>query len=196
VAKARRGQPLRALGRHAPPPPRLPPSPSFPASLLSLHPLTHQCPANTTTPTGVTGASSVDECVLICDPGTWALVTQGPAAECWPCREGFYCPGGPQTGELIGERGRRWRWRGEERRWRGEEVFWAGATGRCGPAARPTSHALPPLHHTQPPQQTASPARSASPRWATSPRTPRPASSSARRARTRPSRPGRASRAG
>ena len=189
MAKAQRGRPPRALGRHAPPPPRLPRSPSFPASLLFLHPSTHQCPAKTTTPTGVTGASSVDECVLICDPGTWALVTQGPDAECWPCREGFYCPGGPQTGELIGERGRRWRWRGEE-------VFWAGATGRCGPAARPTSHALPPLHHTQPPQQTASPARSASPRWATSPRTPRPASSSARRARTRPLRPGRASRAG
>ena len=59
------------------------------------------CPAGTTTGLGVTGAASVQDCFITCDPGTYALITQGDGAQCWPCRRGFYCPGGPQTGPLT-----------------------------------------------------------------------------------------------
>ena len=102
--KTSRPAPLPDLTRAAVGPPRRARVGAL-SRLLSLSFYLHhylQCPTNTTTAAGATGAASADACFLSCDPGFFALVAQGPDAQCFPCRAGFYCPGGPQTSSLEG----------------------------------------------------------------------------------------------
>jgi len=54
------------------------------------------CPSGYST-AGLTIATTVEQCFVACDPGTYASIATGPAATCYSCGPGFFCAGGPQS---------------------------------------------------------------------------------------------------